>query len=50
MDAVVSIDFFEKIIPNYENLSFEEAKQWLLDNNIIGENADPSVLAYRIPT
>ena len=31
-------------------LSFEEARQWLIDNGIIGENAKANILAYRIPT
>lgn len=31
-------------------LSFEEARQWLIDNDIIGENAKANILAYRIPT
>lgn len=31
-------------------LSFENARQWLIDNGIIGENAKANILAYRIPT
>lgn len=31
-------------------LSFEEARQWLIDNGIIGEKAKANILAYRIPT
>lgn len=31
-------------------LSFEEARQWLIDNGIIGEGAKANILAYRIPT
>lgn len=31
-------------------LSFEEARQWLIDNGIIGEEAKANILAYRIPT
>ena len=31
-------------------LSFEEARKWLIDNGIIGENAKANILAYRIPT
>nr|DAR97109.1 MAG TPA: hypothetical protein [Caudoviricetes sp.] len=37
MDSVISIDFFDSILP--KGLSFNEARQWLIDNNIIGENA-----------
>ena len=31
-------------------LSFEDARQWLIDNGIIGEEAKANILAYRIPT
>lgn len=31
-------------------LSFEEARQWLINNGIIGEEAKANILAYRIPT
>lgn len=31
-------------------LSFEEARQWLIKNGIIGEEAKANILAYRIPT
>lgn len=31
-------------------LSFEKARQWLIDNGIIGEEAKANILAYRIPT
>ena len=56
MDCVLSIDFFANIIP--ENLSFEEAKQWLIDNKVISgrlkdgtwSDADASIIGYRIPT
>lgn len=48
MDAVVSIDFFESLLPH--GLSFNEARQWLIDNNIIGENSTSETIGYRIPT
>ena len=50
MECVVSINLLKHIIPGYENMSFLEARQWLIDNNIIGENASPSAMAYRVPT
>lgn len=31
-------------------LSFEDARKWLINNGIIGENAKANILAYRIPT
>lgn len=56
MDVVLSIDFFKNIIP--KGLSFEQERQWLIDNKIIsgrlssGEwsDADASIIGYRIPT
>lgn len=50
MDAVVSINLFKYIIPNYSNMTFTQARQWLIDHNIIGENAEASAIGYRIPT
>lgn len=48
MDAVISIDYFEDILP--KNLSFNEARQWLIDHKIIGLNATANTIGYRIPT
>ena len=50
LQAIVSINLFKHIIPNYDKMTFTEARQWLLDHNIIGENAEPSAIGYRIPT
>jgi hypothetical protein len=50
MDSIVSINLFKYIIPNYSNMTFTEARQWLIDHNIIGENAEASAIGYRIPT
>lgn len=48
MDAVISIDYFENILP--KGLSFNEARQWLIDNGIIGSRAKANTIGYRIPT
>lgn len=50
MDAVISIDFFKDIIPNYDKMTFEQARQWLIDHNLVGENAKTYTISYRIPT
>jgi hypothetical protein len=50
MDAVVSIDYFYKFCPFLEDMGFEDARQWLIDHNVIGENAKAETVAYRIPT
>lgn len=50
MDAVISIDYFEYIIP--EGMSFDQARKWLFDNKIIGNKSDvkANTIGYRIPT
>ena len=61
MDAVISIDYFQDILP--EGLSFDQAKQWLVDKGIISgyrtnaedmsqewHNAKATMIGYRIPT
>lgn len=50
MECVISINLLKHIIPGYEDMSFLQARQWLIDNNIIGPNASPSAMAYRVPT
>lgn len=50
MDAVISIDYFEHIIP--KGMSFDYARKWLFDNKIIGNRSDvkANTIGYRIPT
>lgn len=50
MDAVISIDYFKSILP--EGLSFNAARQWLIDHKIIGNTEDvhANTIGYRIPT
>lgn len=52
MDAIISIAMFADIIPNYDRLTFAEAKQFLIDNNVIGSgsNVKANSVGYRIPT
>lgn len=59
MDAVVSIDYFNDIIPRHLRNNFKKAKQFLIDNGVIsgvktGEtkwnNASANTMSYRIPT
>lgn len=50
MDSVVSINLFKHIIPGYSKMTFTQARQWLLDHNIIGQNAEATAIGYRIPT
>ena len=61
MDCILSIDYFRDILP--EGLSFDQAKQWLIDQGIISgyrindedmsqewHDAEASIIGYRIPT
>ena len=50
MDCVISINLFRHIIPDFDKKSFTEAKQWLIAHNLIGDNAGPIAMGYRIPT
>lgn len=49
-DSIVSINLFKHTIPGYSNMTFTQARQWLLDHNIIGDNATANAIGYRIPT
>jgi len=37
-------------VPVMVDKSFKDARQWLIDNKIIGEDAVANMMAYRIPT
>lgn len=50
MDSIVSINLFKHIIPGYKNKTFAQARQWLIDNGIIGDAATANAIGYRIPT
>lgn len=50
MDAVISIDYFMHLVPKDIRYDFKKARQFLIDNRIIGPNADTNTIAYRIPT
>lgn len=55
MDAIISINLFRHVIPNFDNISFTEAKEWLKKAGIIYDeenpnNSKPIAIGYRIPT
>lgn len=51
MDCVLSMDFFDNIFfKQLRGKSFDQKRKWLIDNGIIGEDAEPLVIGYRIPT
>jgi hypothetical protein len=58
MDAVISIDFFEDIIPEGLKGNFKASRQWLIEHDVISgtkkdgtrNNAKANTIASRIPT
>lgn len=50
MECAVSINLFSDLIPDHLKHNFVEARQWLIDNDLIGPNASKSSIGYRIPT
>ena len=50
MDIILSINFFRHIVPVEYQATYGMMRKWLLDNNVIGRNAKPLHLGYRIPT
>lgn len=49
MDAVISINLLKHIIPNYDSMSFNDAVEWLTKHKVIGDDAKPVAIGYRIP-
>lgn len=51
MDCIISINLFKDIIPDEIKMTdFENQRKWLMSKGIIGNNAEPCALGYRIPT
>lgn len=50
MQVLLSMNFFKSVIPNYNNLTHDQRKEWLIKHNVIGENSKPFGVGYRIPT
>lgn len=51
MQVILSMNFFKHVIPeDVWKLGYNARRKYLLDNNIIGENAKPFGIGYRIPT
>ena len=49
-EIILSANFFKSIVPLEHQGTYQEMRQWLLDNNIIGANSKPLGIGYRIPT
>ena len=51
MDCMLSTNFFRHIVPDeVRKLGYTATRDWLIEKNIIGQNAKPFALGYRIPT
>ena len=49
--VILSENFFRDIVPhNVQQKGYEAIRAWLFEKNIIGENANPLGVGYRIPT
>lgn len=49
MDCVISINLLKHIIPNYDKMTFSQAKEWLVKHDIIGQDTKAIAMGYRIP-
>lgn len=50
MDCMLSTNFFKHIVPKKYASDYTAMRDWLLDKKIIGQDAKPFALGYRIPT
>ena len=50
MEVMLSTNFFRHIVPKEFQGSYGQMRKWLLDHNVIGPNAKPMGVGYRIPT
>lgn len=50
MDCMLSTNFFRHVVPTKYRTDYTSMRDWLLANDIIGENAKPFAIGYRIPT
>ena len=44
------MNFFRAVVPQEYQTDYATMRKWLMDNNIIGPNAKPFGVGYRIPT
>ena len=50
MDVMLSTNFFRHIVPKEYQGSYGQMRRWLLEKGIIGKDATPMGVGYRIPT
>ena len=50
VEVMLTMNFFRHVIPDYENKTYKERRDWLFENNIIGAKSKAFGIGYRIPT
>lgn len=50
MQVILSLNFFKEVVPKEFQETPKQMRDWLLENNVIGENSKPFGVGYRIPT
>jgi len=50
MQVMLSMNFFRNVIPSEFQGTYDQMRNWLVENNIIGDNSKPFGIGYRIPT
>ena len=50
MEVMLSMNFFRSVVPKEEQTTYENMRNWLFKHGIIGNNAKPFGIGYRIPT
>ena len=50
MQILLGMNFFKSIVPEEYRSDYKKMRDWLLENNIIGNKSNPYGIGYRIPT
>jgi hypothetical protein len=49
-DCLISYNMLKSIVPDNIRNDYNKAREWLIEQHIIGDDANPTALGYRIPT
>lgn len=50
MEVMLSTNFFRDVVPQEYQTDYTTMRDWLIKHNVIGSNAEPYGIGYRIPT
>lgn len=50
MEVMLSTNFFRDVVPQEYQTDYTTMRNWLIEHNVIGNNAKPYGIGYRIPT